>query len=455
MTDNSKDAQPMPCNTDRSARWWFIGLIVLGLLMRAVLWLSYEPIAYSDTGSYLRLGEAVLGIGVRGYDGTRVLGYPVFVAFLGLEPLNIWLGQMILGIAISGLLFWLGWTTTGRVWIGVLLGALYNLIPGQLFFEANILTETLTTFLIVLSLALFLALFRSNTITAKLIFSACLGISASLVGMVRPLFFPLTLLFLPFLWFGIQTEKKHRLAVIATYAVFPLLIQGGWLLYMYNHWGVLSPTTMAGYSMVQHTGGYFEYLPDEYASIRDTYIRFRDAQIAERGVQTNTIWEAIPAISEASGIGFYDLARELNRLSWMLIREHPDLYLRNIVVGWISFWKAPIYWQPETMHPAVMRATFQILAWVGRGLSVLANFAFLLLSISIVLSRRLRSRIIIDPILWVSMAMVWMISIVQTMMDHGDNPRFLVPLQMVVVYVVLRNLWIWSQGRIDLEVIDR
>jgi len=444
----------MPRNTDRSACWWLIGLIVLGLLIRVVLWLSYEPIAYSDTGSYLRLGEAVIGIGERGYDGTRVLGYPVFVAFLCLEPLKIWLGQMVLGLAISGLLFWLGWRTTGRVWIGVLLGALYNLIPGQLFFEANILTETLTTFLIVLSLVLFLALVRSNTFMAKLVLSAGLGISASLVGMVRPLFFPLTLLFLPFLWFGIQAEKKHRLAVIATYAIFPLLIQGGWLLYMHNYWHVLSPTTMAGYSMVQHTGGFFEYLPDEYASIRDTYIRFRDTQIVERGVQTNTIWEAIPAISEASGIGFYDLGREMNRLSWMLIREHPNLYLRNIVVGWINFWKAPVYWQPETMHPAAMRATFQILAWVGRGVSVLANFAFLLLSIGIVLSRKLRSLVKMDTIMGVSIAMVWTISIVQTLMDHGDNPRFLVPLQMVVFYVVVRGFWLWSRGRKSMEVID-
>jgi hypothetical protein len=125
------------------------------------------------------------------------------------------------------------------------------------------------------------------------------------------------------------------------------------------------------------------------------------------------------------------------------------------VVGWIDFWKAPVYWQPETMHPAAMMATFQILAWVGRGLSVLTNFAFLLLSVGIVLSRRLRSWIKMDAILWVSMAMVWMISIVQTMMDHGDNPRFLVPLQMVVIYVVLRSLWFWSKGRVSLEVIDR
>jgi len=33
-------------------------------------------------------------------------------------------------------------------------------------------------------------------------------------------------------------------------------------------------------------------------------------------------------------------------------------------------------------------------------------------------------------------AMVLGISVVQTLLDHGDNPRFLVPLQMTVILVV-------------------
>jgi hypothetical protein len=236
-----------------------------------------------------------------------------------------------------------------------------------------------------------------------------------------------------------------------TYALFPLLIQGGWLIYMRTNWHVLSPTTMAGYSMVQHTGDYFEYLPDENATIRDTYIAFRDAQIAERGVQTNAIWEAIPAITEASGIGFYDLSREMNRLSWMLIREHPELYFQNVVSGWINFWKSPVYWEPEVMQPDAILKVVQPLAWFGQGISVVANILFLLISFSVALSRKLRSSIRMDAVVWLSLAMVWLISIVQTLLDHGDNPRFLVPMQMAVIFVVIVTLvgnserWNWAR----------
>ena len=378
-----------------------------------------------------------MGSGEHGFDGTRVPGYPVFVALFGLDPMKIWIGQMALGLAISGCLFYLSWKSVGKAWVGFLLASLYSLIPGQVLFEANLLTETLTIFLIVLSLFLFLCLIRTTSQVGQVLLAASLGISASLVGMVRPLFFPLTLVFLAFIWFTTHLDFKRRLILVLTYALFPLLIQGGWLIYMRTDWHVLSPTTMAGYSMVQHTGGYFEFLPDEYAAIRDTYIEYRDAQIAERGVQTNAIWEAIPAISEASGIGFYRLAREMNRLSWMLIREHPELYFQNVVSGWVNFWKAPVYWEPGAMHPDAILKVFHLLAWVGQGISVVANFLFLLFSVCIALSRKLRSSIRMDAVVGVSLAMVWLISIIQTLLDHGDNPRFLVPMQMVVVFVVI------------------
>jgi hypothetical protein len=56
-----------------------------------------------------------------------------------------------------------------------------------------------------------------------------------------------------------------------------------------------------------------------------------------------------------------------------------------------------------------------------------------------------------DPVLWLSLVMVWLISIVQTLLDHGDNPRFLVPIQMVVIFVVIVTLvgnserWNWAR----------
>ena len=43
--------------------------------------------------------------------------------------------------------------------------------------------------------------------------------------------------------------------------------------------------------------------------------------------------------------------------------------------------------------------------------------------------------------------LVWLASIVQTLADHGDNPRFLIPLQMFVFYMVASWMWQWKGTR--------
>jgi hypothetical protein len=41
---------------------------------------------------------------------------------------------------------------------------------------------------------------------------------------------------------------------------------------------------------------------------------------------------------------------------------------------------------------------------------------------------------------------VWVASVVQTLVDHGDNPRFLVPLQAVVFLPLIRLRWPWAKA---------
>jgi hypothetical protein len=70
-------------------------------------------------------------------------------------------------------------------------------------------------------------------------------------------------------------------------------------------------------------------VPDQYAAIRDTFIRFRDEQVVQTGTAANAIWNAIPSLEQVSGLGFYDLSDTLAKISIQLIREHPGLYLQS------------------------------------------------------------------------------------------------------------------------------
>ena len=415
----------------RAPIWGGILLTAVALLQRLWLWTVYAPVEYGDSGAYFR-AAAVLAKGtLRGYDGTRVPGYPAFVAALGLDPTRVWLGQMALGLGITLILYvWM--LRTGRSLIlAIVVAGLYNLIPGQFLFEANLLTETLTTFFILLCIFLVSELGRRSAGKPAAWLAFAGGLAAGSAGLVRILFYPLAAWLLPFVWTGAGTWKA-RLVRSAWLAAPAAILLGGWVYYIYSSYGFLAPSTMGGYNLVQHTGVFFEYLPDEYAPLRDTYHKYRAAGGAAGGDQTNTIWEAIPELTEVTGLGFYDLSREMQRLSLLLIREHPDLYARNVVEGWVAFWKAPVYWDPE--HVTSPRARSLLSAWstAGRAICLAANAAYLALMAAlpfpIALVRRLRR----DSSWLLAAGLVAVTSVVQTLTDHGDNPRFLIPLQMVV-----------------------
>ena len=453
-----------------SPRRWIMALALIGLAQRMAFWLVYSPASFGDTPSYMRLAEALQQSGLGSYDGTRVPGYPAFLALLGRDPGMVWLAQMALGWGASMLLFSLGWKTTGSPRLGAAAAMLYNLTAGLVLFEANLLSETLTAFLVLLSLALLAALDRrvarewegdragGRRRLAEWGLAAGLGITAALAGLTRPLFYILPPVLAPFIWLAgglsrragrpvvVRAEAGRRIARLAAFGLPSVLLLGGWILWVDRTYEMLSPTTMGGYHLVQHTGEFFEYLPDEQATLRDTYLKYRDAQIAARGTQANAIWDAIPELSAVSGLSFFGLSAELQRLSLQLIRQHPLLYLENVVEGWIDFWKAPVYWDSAGLRLAGLRPLFSGWALFGRGLSLAANAVFLLASAGAVVSRSLRARLGLDGFSVALGGTIWTASVVQTLADHGDNPRFLVPLQAVVMLAVLRALWSWRRG---------
>jgi hypothetical protein len=418
-------------------------LLLCGIVLRLVMVLVYQPVPYPDTlGAYYRLADNLQSQGLDGYDGTRAPGYPIFLMLVQKNETVVWTIQLLAGLMISAGLFWLVWQAAGHAQLSFIVGMAYNLIPGQFLFESNLLSETLTALFIVSSLALLATLYRRPSSRWTWPGLLALGILATLPGMMRPLFFPVTLWLLPFIWLMRRDSLSSRLLRLAVYSLGPLLIQGGWLLFINSRYDMLSPTTMAGYSLVNHTGAWFELLPDEEAVIRDIYLEFRTAHIEARGAQTNTIWDAIPEISRQTGLSFFALSRKMKSLSLYLIRMYPGRYALSVIDGWIDFWKVPVYWDRSLMSPpwdGLMAAW----AMAGRFVSLLANVAFLVLSGIVVVSKRMRQSLQTNPIQWAVMGLVWWVSIVQTLVDHGDNPRFLMPLQMLVVYWVLFVIYRW------------
>ena len=327
-------------------RTWLSIVVAISLIERTLLYTLYRPVVYNDTGGYRRAADAILA-GWANLDGTRTPGYPVFMALFGPDE-RVYLAQLVLGLATTLLVFYLGWRVSRKGWFGALAALVHTFNLGQIFFEANLISESLTTFFIVFSLALMAWLLFTDAkrpLWQVLLVSLAAGLTAGLATLTRPLF-----VFLPFwaafflLVFWRKALVKVRWGAALSAGLAGILVIGAWMNFLYQRFGVVSLSVMTGYNLIQHTGLFFEYVPDEYAGIRDTYIQFRNQRITDTGVPGNAIWDAIPVLEKVSGLGFIPLSNLLAKISIQLILKHPFLYLRNVWTGWLWFWKVPVYW---------------------------------------------------------------------------------------------------------------
>jgi len=416
---------------------WLAGVTALAVLERLLMVVFYPPVSYSDTDSYRHLADTILA-GWRMYDGTRTPGYPLFLAVFGPDE-RVYLAQLVFGLLTTLLFFYIGWRVTGKGWAGALAALLHTLNLQQLFFEANLITEAITTFYIAVVLAALAWLLfpqgerpLGKTLAAALVIGGIGGLAA----LTRPLF-----IFLPFLaafvllvfW---RVRPSLRWGAALASGLSALLLVAVWVNFIHTTYHRWALETMTGYHLVQHTGAWFEYVPDQYAALRDTFIKFRNTRIAATGSPANAIWDAIPAMEQVSGVGFYDLSDLLTKISIQLILQHPLLYLRSAALGWLWFWKVPVYWAPGQVGSALLQRLLNGLVLVERGLLFVSNLAFLAGSLAL-LWKRARRWLSPDLFVYFSVAVIWLTSILQTLTDHGDNPRFEVPVQTLVILVAL------------------
>lgn len=423
-------------------RTWFWIVFLIAAIQRLLLRVFYPVVPLNDTGSYRRSAEAILG-GWEQYDGTRTPGYPAFMAIFGPDE-RVYTAQLLLGLGITLLFFYIGWKITGRGWFGALAALLHTFNAQQFLFEADLMTETLATFWLALAFAgmVYLLDDQSNG-DAKPVWQVILtavltGLAAGLSILTRPLFIYLPFwmaFFLAIFWRG--PRPAIRWTSVAAVLLPGLILAGWWVNFIHDRFGVWSLSAMTGYHLIQHTGVFFEYVPDEYAALRDTYLKFRDARIAEYGTQTNAIWEAIPEMQKATGESFYGLSRLVQKISMQLILEHPLLYARNVAEGWTWFWKVPVYWSAASINNPMLVSIMRGFVLIERGILFGINITFIVGSILVVVVKKIRHRVPITPFIWFSIGAVWIASVLQSLLDHGDNPRFLIPLQSLVVLIVV------------------
>jgi hypothetical protein len=150
----------------------------------------------------------------------------------------------------------------------------------------------------------------------------------------------------------------------------------------------------------------------------------------------------------------------LAKISIQLILKHPFLFLKSAAGGWWMFWRTSVYWSPDALRLPWLSGVIQSLIQIERVLLFFTNLVFIFASLYFVIHESLsarqhqpgRARIqFSNPAqrgyMWMILGILWVASILQTLLDHGDNPRFLVPLQSLVVLWVAAFLFLLVQGK--------
>jgi hypothetical protein len=431
-------------NQDTIVRW-LVFLLLAGSLLRLCLWFVYGPVAYPDTGTYMRPAQNILARDFSTYDGRRPPGYPLVLAIAALSPDATWALQMLMGLAISVFLFYVAFVLTRSPALAALAGMTYNLNLSQLFYEANLVSETTTTFATTGVAALLLLSYRRIHDKRRVWpWLLGLGLLTAFATLTRPQF-----VFLPVLtatligyasWGRAGTSIWRSAGRIGLTFLTSTVLVLGCCWFNYAKVGFFTLSTQTGMALMEHTLAFIELAPDRYATIRDIYVRHRDAKLAQTGRHT-AVWDGLPEAMAATGLSLPALSNELARMSIEMFVRHPVRYATGVAHAWADFWAAPMHWQPAMLRVRPVRRFVRLVWRLEQPILRLANAVFLALVAVATLSPVLRHRLRWDLGFTTLAAIVLGASLVQALTIWVDNARYAITVQPLVVMIVLSAVY--------------
>jgi len=269
----------------------------------------------------------------------------------------------------------------------------------------------------------------------------------ALLILTRSQYVVLVPVFALLMWWLMREGKWRAIFIFILTASIPVL---GWAMFNKTQIGQFTVTTLLGYNLTNHSGAFMELAPDSDAMLRDIYLKYRAANIAESGTHTMTIFRARRELLETTGLSETALAKEFQRISLQLFAAHPMAYLHSVAKAWVSYWTVPNYWQLDRIQSgttsAVLQGFWMVQHWMLRGL----NAAFILM-VPFVLWRSLKDRYSLTKGMRVALviaANVLSVSVMQALVEYGENGRYFVPSQpLVLIFVVCLLAAFQTSGR--------
>ena len=106
-----------PAMTRRAVKPWLVWLVpvlVISALLRLVTIMEHGPVVSGDTADYLLLAHRLGRLDLTGDLGQRVPLYPLFMLLAHYNSHLIQAAQMIIGLIVTAIIFWVVATLTRR-----------------------------------------------------------------------------------------------------------------------------------------------------------------------------------------------------------------------------------------------------------------------------------------------------------------------------------------------------
>ena len=430
----------MPSSSNRPAiahkAIW--ALLIIGVAARVVIALYYAPSYYPDSRDYLQFADQIQRWDFTNYTGMRTPAYPLLLALTGSSATVVWLIQMILGLATAAFLFSATLRQSTSPALAFLLGLIFLLTVNHLFFEAAILTETLSTFFLLLSWWQMGRMFQDRQFGARSLL--LLSVITTLAWLTRPLLLVLAPLFGALLVSRLRkAPSAHYGPILLCYVVPIVAAIIGWCMFNQVVLGYFGISTTLGLNLVNHSGALIQDAPPEYSDIKDVFLQRMARQKPGPTSHVMVIWDTYPAMMEKTGLSFAALSQRLARMSITLFLQHPQAYLASVYRAWLTFWESTIYWYPNDIASAQLREWLTSMLDIQERLRALVNALFGFAALSLV-SDRVRRRISNCDMIVLTIAIVAVGSVVQAFLEYGENARYAVPFQPLILWTVF--IWI-------------
>lgn len=407
-------------------------LVALCLLVRVFIALLYRHVTiFPDSGDYIELGELLYNCNLNGYWGARTPGYPLLIA-LSANYLPVTVAfQMLLGIGTTlytyKTLLITGFRSTVALYTAAVLGNLVHVV----FYETNILTETLTLFFITLLAYHTIKLFKEGYKGFAPLF--IIGLLCGYLTLIKPFYF-----FLAPLIYGLYTLNCFSFRKIINPAlglpVLSCISFFGWSYVNYVNTGHFVSTTYFGINVAQNCVQFAENVPEEYKNIGNIYARHREQAINEDKDVAMTIWYAQDDLQKETGLSIVELSSKLNDYGRVAIKQNTSGYANQVLVSWIAFWGSDMYWNYDNFHSPWLRWPLLAVWYLTKYALIGCKIIFLLFTPMYVM-RYFKTKIIDTQSVLYTLVIVT--SVLQAVVAYGTNARYSFPFELLIVISVL------------------